>query len=100
MRMVSRLFLAEMTKVWRTKFPYFGLVAGALVALIAKQIVERNEMADEVTMGGYLSVALNLCSTLVAPIFIVIFASMLVASETSRGTYRMVLPRPIHRSSF
>ena len=100
MRSVSRLFLAELTKIWRTKFPYFGLVASALVAVIAKQIVDRNEVADEATMSGYLSVALNLCSTLVAPIFVVIFAAMLVASETSRGTYRMVLPRPITRSSF
>jgi ABC-type transport system involved in multi-copper enzyme maturation permease subunit len=100
MRAVLRLFRAEMTKIWRTKFPYFGLLASALVAVIAKQIVDRNELADEATMSGYLSVALNLCSTLVAPIFVVIFAAMLVSSETSRGTYRMVLPRPISRSAF
>lgn len=89
-----------MTKVWGTKFPYFGLLASALVAVIAKQIVDRNELADEATLSGYLSVALNLCSTLVAPIFVVIFAAMLVASETSRGTYRMILPRPITRRAF
>ena len=43
MRAVGRLFLAEMTKIWRTKFPYFGLAASALVPVIAKQLVDRLE---------------------------------------------------------
>lgn len=95
----GRLFLAEMTKVWRTRFPYFGLVASALTAFIARQ----NALAaapGEMTSAAFLSISMNLCSTLVAPIFGVIFAATLVASETSRGTHRMILPRPIRRTAF
>lgn len=96
----GRLFRAEMTKVWRTKFPYFGLLASGLAALIAKQTATSAANPEEMTAAAYLALSLNLCSTLVAPIFIVVFAAMLVASETSRGTHRMVLPRPIRRSQF
>lgn len=95
----GRLYRAEMTKIWRTKFPYFGLLASALSALIAKQGVGTAN-PDEMTLATYLQISLNLCSTLIAPIFGVVFAAMLVASETSRGTHRMVLPRPVYRSQF
>jgi len=96
----GRIFRAEMSKVWRTKFPYFGLVASALTALMARQAMSASVQPEELTVAAFLAVSLNLCSTLVVQIFGVVFAAMLIASETSRGTHRMVLPRPIYRSQF
>ena len=97
---VCRLLRSELAKVWRTKFPYLGLGASMLAALVARQSTEVLSIRGELTASSYLTTSLNVCSTLVVPIFATIFAAMLVASESSRGTLRYVLTRPISRSSF
>jgi ABC-type transport system involved in multi-copper enzyme maturation permease subunit len=97
---VGRLFSAEMTKAWYTKLPYLGVACSALMALIAKQSVESFAQPGEITASSYFSASINLSSTLTTWVFSTIFASMLVASETSRGTFRTLLIRPVSRIEF
>jgi ABC-2 type transport system permease protein len=94
------IFRAEMTKVWRTKFPYLGLLASALMALIAKQSIEGLSQPGEITAPSYFAASVNMSTTIAIPLFATIFSAMLVASETSRGTLRMLLTRPITRAEF
>jgi ABC-2 type transport system permease protein len=97
---VLRLFTCEMAKVWRTKVPYVGLACSALMALIARQSVESFAQPGEVTAFSYFVSSVILSSTLTTPIFATVFAALTVASETSRGTLRTVLVRPITRGQF
>jgi len=97
---VRRLFASEMTKVWRTKLPYIGLACSALMALVARQSVEGFAQPGEVTAFGYFIASIILSSTLTTPIFATIFSAMTIASETSRGTLRTVLVRPVTRTQF
>ena len=96
----SRLFRAEMAKTWRTKFPYLGIVASALMALIAKQSAEGLSQPGSITAASYFTASINMSTTIVVPIFATIFAAMLIAGETSRGTLRTILVRPVYRSEF
>jgi ABC-type transport system involved in multi-copper enzyme maturation permease subunit len=77
-----------------------GLGFSALMAVVAKHTVERMGAPGELSTRVYLVANLNLLSTSIIPIFSTVFASTLMASETSRGTLRMLLPRPIYRSHF
>jgi ABC-2 type transport system permease protein len=97
---VRRLFVSEMAKVWRTKLPYIGLACSALMAFVAKQSVESFATPGQVTAFNYFISSLILSSTLTTPIFATIFAAMTVAPETSRGTLRTILVRPVTRSQF
>ena len=97
---VRRLFLAEMTKVWRTKFPYLGVLSSALMALVARQSIQEFSQPGSISAPVYFAASINLSSTIVIPVFGAIFAAMLVASETSRGTLRTVLVRPVKRTEF
>ncbi|MCX7019544.1 MAG: ABC transporter permease subunit [bacterium] len=98
---VGQLFAAEMVKVWRTKFPYLGLAASALMALIARQSVESlSQPGSNITAPSYFVASINMSTTIIIPIFATIFAAMMVAGETSRGTLRTILARPVTRADF
>lgn len=97
---ILRLFSAEIAKAWRTKFPYLGIAASALMAVVARQSIEQFQSSEVVTGPSYFPAAVNMATTLIIPIFATIFGSMLVASETSRGTLRTVLTRPVSRADF
>lgn len=99
MSALTRLISAEIMKAVRLKLPWMGLVFSALMALVAKHTVERLGAPGELSTRVYLTANLNLLSTSIIPIFSTVFAATLIASETSRGTLRMLLPRPIWRST-
>ncbi len=94
---VARLFVSEMTKVWRTKFPYLGLAASALMAFVAMQSVNDVGQPGSLTGAVYFTTSVNMATTLVVPVFTIIFGAMLVAGETTRGTLRTLLVRPVTR---
>lgn len=97
---VIRLITAEFMKAVRQKLPWMGLAFSALIALLSKQTVERMATPGEISSRVYLAFNLNLASTAIIPIFSTVFAATLLASETSRGSLRMILPHPIRRSQF
>lgn len=97
---VLRLFKAEMSKVWRTKFPYLGIFFSAITPLIAYQSINQFSAPGQATRGVFLITSINVLTTVIIPIFSTIFSSMLVASDTSRGTLRTLLPQPITRFQF
>jgi|GEM_PF-3376427 len=100
LREVNRLILSEIAKVCHTKIPYVGIACSALMALVAKQSVESFAQPGEVTAYNYFSSSAMLAATLTTPIFATIFAALSIASETSNGTLRVVLVRPVSRFQF
>lgn len=100
MSVLARLFSAELMKAIRLKLPWMGLGFSVLMALVARHTVERMAAPGELSTRVYLTANLNLLSTSIIPIFSTVFASTLMAGETSRGTLRMILPRPIWRATF
>lgn len=86
--------------MWRTKFPYLGLGASALMAVIAWRSVEVMGTRGAITGPAYFTASINMSSTIIIPIFATIFAAMSVASETNRGTLRTLLVRPVTRANF
>jgi ABC-2 type transport system permease protein len=70
------------------------------MALVARQSMEGFRSTEPITAPSYFTAAVNMAISLIIPIFITIFAAMLVASESSRGTLRMMLTRPISRWDF
>jgi len=99
MAALTRLISAEIMKAVRLKLPWMGLAFSGLMAFVARHTVERMAAPGELSTRVYLTADLNLLSTSIIPIFSTVFAATLIASETSRGTLRMLLPRPIWRST-
>ena len=97
---VRRLFVSEMAKIWRTKLPYLGLACNALMALVARQSVESFAQPGEITAFDYFVSSVILTSTLTTPIFAIVYSALTIAGETSRGTLRTVLVRPVTRTQF
>jgi len=91
----------EFSKYARQKFPYLGMAAVILLALFWPRSMhhmgnpEVKPSGFEMTIKGAISAV-----TSVIPLFAVIFASVMVASETAGGTYRNILARPIRRATF
>ena len=91
----------EFSKFARQKFPYIGMAAVVSLAVFWVRGI-RQIASPAVEMTGFSLLLKGAVSavTSIIPLFAVIFASVLVASETDSGTYRNVLSRPIRRSTF
>ena len=97
----SRLLLAEGRKLSRMKLPYLGLAAFVLMAVLWPQTLGYyTDTATPFTGYEFAANAMISISSLLAPIFIAIFAATLIATETASGTIRQVLCRPVSRLSF
>jgi len=98
--MVLPLLRNEITKAIRTKLPYFGFFAAALVCLLTFVVTEEQGNADTLNLWGYLSLSMQLVFTDIGLIFIAIFSAMLIAEETGFGTARAVLCSEVLRWEF
>jgi ABC-type transport system involved in multi-copper enzyme maturation permease subunit len=87
----------EVAKAARRKLPYFGVFAVGLVCVIIYFVAGQISETATVNAWGYLSFSMQLLSTDIVPVFVVVFASMLVAEETGAGTIRAALAAPVHR---
>ncbi|HEX7652566.1 MAG TPA: ABC transporter permease [Verrucomicrobiae bacterium] len=87
----------ELTKAMRRKLPYFGLLILGLVAFITYFAAGRMNNGSTVNGWGYLAFSMQLIFTDIGPIFVTVFAAMLLSEETGTGTIRSLLAAPIHR---
>ena len=87
----------EITKAVRRKLPYFGLFAVGLLCVIIYLIAGQLSNAATANAWGYVGFSMQLVFTDLGPIFIIVFAAMLVAEETGAGTIRAALAAPVHR---
>ena len=97
------LLLAEARKQSRLKLPYLGLAAVVIMGVMWPQLSKNyTDISATLPLTGYEFVAdaMTAISTSLIPVFCAIFAATLVASETSHGTMRYVLCRPISRPAF
>jgi ABC-2 type transport system permease protein len=87
----------EITKAARRKLPYFGFVALLLGAVVTYFIAGQLSGAATNNGWGYVGFAMQLMFSDIGPIFLIVFAAMLVAEETGNGTIRAALAAPVQR---
>jgi len=90
----------EITKAARRKLPYFGLLAVGLLCGVIYFVAGQLSSAATANAWGYVGFSMQLVFTDIGPIFIIVFAAMLVAEETGTGTIRAALSAPVHRWEF
>jgi len=87
----------EVVKAVRRKLPYFGIFAVGLLCVIIYFIAGQLSNTATANAWGYVSFSMQLVFTDLGPIFIIVFAAMLLAEETGAGTIRAALAAPVHR---
>ena len=87
----------EIAKAVRRKVPYFGLFMVGLLCVIIYFIAGQISNSSTVNAWGYVGFSMQLLFTDIGPIFVIMFAALLVAEETGTGTIRAALAAPVHR---
>jgi ABC-type transport system involved in multi-copper enzyme maturation permease subunit len=87
----------EVAKAARRKLPYFGMLAVGLLSVIIYFVAGQLSNAATANAWGYVGFSMQLVSTDIGPIFIVVFAALLLAEETGTGTIRAALAAPVYR---
>ena len=95
--LVLPLLHNEITKVTRTKLPYFGLFGASLVCLLAFVVTAEVGSGETLNAWGFVGLSMQGVFADVGLIFIAIFSAMLIAEETGFGTARLVLSSPVLR---
>jgi ABC-type transport system involved in multi-copper enzyme maturation permease subunit len=87
----------EVAKAARRKLPYFGIFAVGLLCVIIYFVAGQLSNTATANAWGYVGFSMQLVSTDIGPIFIIVFAAMLLAEETGTGTIRAALAAPVYR---
>jgi ABC-2 type transport system permease protein len=87
----------ELAKAARRKLPYFGIFTIGLLCVIVYFVAGQLSTVASVNGWGYVGFSMQLLFTDIGPIFVIVFASMLVSEETGSGTIRAALAAPVHR---
>ena len=87
----------EVAKAARRKLPYFGILAVGLGCVITYFVAGRLSNAAATNAWGYVAFSMQVVFADIGPIFIIVFAALLLAEETSAGTIRAALAAPVQR---
>jgi len=87
----------EVAKAVRRKLPYFGILAVGLLCVIIYFVVGELSHTATANAWGYVGFSMQLVFSDIGPIFIIVFAAMLLAEEAGTGTIRAALAAPVHR---
>ena len=97
---IIRAFHNELIKAGSMKFLYLGLLLCAMLPYFCSLGFQHVTEEGELTGFAFLANSVQVAVTSLIPIFILIYASTLIAWETSYGRYRDLLSRPLSRSEF
>ena len=93
---LAPLLRNEVAKAARRKLPYFGIFAVGLASVIAYFVA--GHVSNATSNGwGYVDFSMELVFADIGPVFVIVFAAMLLAEETGAGTIRSALAAPVHR---
>jgi len=96
---IAVLYRNELAKHFRQRFLYVALILIGLIAVIWTRNADL--IAPVSGINGHTALVLGIIGvTSLIALLSLIFSAMLVAGETSGGTFRMILPRPITRAEF
>jgi len=98
--MVAPLLYNEITKASRTKLPYFGIIAAAIICVLTFVVTKAIASQETLNGWGYASLSMQWVFSDIGLIFVAVFSAMLIAEETSSGTARTVLSAPVSRWEF
>lgn len=95
---VVNAYLVECIKAMRSKSAYVGPVLVVVMAAFAPLMQPIRE--DGASAYGFIAFATPMALNLLGLLLILTYCAGLVSSETSNGTIRMILVRPLHRHEF
>jgi len=98
--MVMPLLSNEISKAVRTKLPYFGLFAAALVCLLIFAVADQVGDREQLNAWGYVSLSMQSVFSDIGLICVVVFAAIVVSEETGGKTVRAVLSSAVLRREF
>src|SRR5580692_453400 len=87
----------EVAKAARRKLPYFGVLTEGLLCVIIYFVAAQINNPAAANAWGYVGFSMQLVFSDIGPIFVIVFAAMLVAEETGAGTIRAALAAPVYR---
>src|SRR5437867_2876619 len=87
----------EITKATRRKLPWFCILAVGLACVVIYFVAGQVSNSATSNGWGYLGFSMQLAFSDIGPIFVVVFAAMLLAEETGAGTIHAALAAPVHR---
>jgi ABC-type transport system involved in multi-copper enzyme maturation permease subunit len=87
----------EVAKAVRRKLPYFGIFAVGLLCVIIYFVAGQLSGAAAANAWGYVGFSMQLVFNDIGPVFVIVFAALLLAEETGTGTIRAALAAPVHR---
>jgi ABC-type transport system involved in multi-copper enzyme maturation permease subunit len=90
----------EAVKAIRRRLPYFGLLMGGLICVLTYVVADEIGTANTTNAWGYVALSMQLVFTDIGLIFVLVFATMLMADETRSGTIRAALAAPLYRWEF
>jgi ABC-type transport system involved in multi-copper enzyme maturation permease subunit len=90
----------EAVKAIRRKLPYFGLLMGGLICVLTCVVADEIGTANTANAWGYVALSMQLVFADIGLIFVLVFATMLMADETRSGTIRAALAAPLYRWEF
>src|SRR4051794_15345342 len=87
----------ELVKAARRKLPYFSLAAVGLLCVIVYFVAAQLRSAATANAWGYVGFSMQLMFSDIGPIFVIVFAALLLSEETGAGTIRAALAAPVYR---
>ena len=97
---IWRAFRNELTKCAPIKFLYLGIALSAALPFFCTVGFEQMGADSRFSGFSFITNSTQVALTSLIPVFVLIFACLLVASESVYGTYRDVLSRPVGRGEF
>jgi ABC-type transport system involved in multi-copper enzyme maturation permease subunit len=94
---IMPLLRNEITKAARRKLPYFGFVAAGVACMVIYFVGGQVSNTATANGWGYVSFSMQLVFSDIGPVFVVVFAAMLLAEETGTGAIRAALAAPVYR---
>ena len=98
--MILKILRNDISRVVRTRLPYFGIAAVWLVCVIIFIFTSSLRNSQAINAWGFMGFSLQGAFADVGMVFIIIFSTLLISEETGSGTIRMVLSSPVLRVEF
>jgi len=98
--MVFTLTRNEITKMVRTKLPFFGIAAVLVLCFLIFTVAEGVVGGEQLNGWGYVSHSMQMVFSDIGLLFVVVFAAILIADETGPGTIRTALSNAVLRPEF
>ncbi len=97
---ILKLLKNEIIKHSKSKIAYLGIICVVLSTLVIVKGIGITSTELKITGFSFLVTTMIGISTSILPLFAIIFSSIIVANESTRGTLKVILTQPVKRIEF